>query len=143
MVSGFKGVPRNPLFGIMPGRKGHFSGGHFITCSVSYLHGLVGKRTMVPQKHKVCQDCSMKNLKTHFLWIEHGFRIQMSPKKPHVCYNGRETGSFEWRAFHWLLGMSLAFFGGEPDRGATKAQNISNLLDEKSENSLPLDRAWF
>ena len=29
----------------------------------------------------------------------------MSPKKPHIWYNGWEKGSFEWRAFHWLLGI--------------------------------------
>ena len=52
--------------GIMPGRKGHFSGGHFISCSVSYLHGLVGKRTVVPQKHRISQNYSIKNMTTHF-----------------------------------------------------------------------------
>ena len=67
---------------------------HFIGCSVSHLHVLVGNRTVVPQKHKISQNCSMKNLKTHFLWIEHGPRIQMSPKKPHIWYNGWEKGSF-------------------------------------------------
>ena len=72
--------PRNHIFGIMNGRKGDFSVGHFIGCSVCHLHVLVGKRTVVPQKHKISQNCSLKNLKPHFLWIEHGRRIQMSPR---------------------------------------------------------------
>ena len=60
--------------------KGHFSVGDFIGCSVCHLHVLVGNRNVAPPEHKISQNRSMKNLKTHFLWIEHGLRIQMSPR---------------------------------------------------------------
>ena len=82
------GLRRNPMFGIMTGRQGHFSAGHFIGCSVSHLHVLVGNQTVVQQKHRKSPNCSTQNLKTYFLWIEHGLSIQMSPKKPHIWYNG-------------------------------------------------------
>ena len=63
---------KNHKSGIMAGRKGHFSVGRFIGYLVCHLHVLVGNRTVVPQKHKISQNCSMKNPKTHVLWIEHG-----------------------------------------------------------------------
>ena len=84
MVSGFKGVEENHKSAIIVGRKGHFVVGHFIGCSVCHLHGLVGNRTLVPPKHGISQNCSMKNLKADSLWIEHGLRIQMTSRN-HKC----------------------------------------------------------
>ena len=78
----------------MAGRKGHFSAAHFIGCSVSDLHVLLGNGTVVPQKLNKSQNCSIIILKTQFFRIEHGLTIQMSPKKPHIWYNGWEKGSF-------------------------------------------------
>ena len=51
----------------------------YVTCMF-----LVGNRTVVPQKHKIFQSRSTKNLKTYFVSIKHGLRIQMSLKKPDV-----------------------------------------------------------
>ena len=46
----------------MARRKGHFSAGHFIGCWVCRLHVLVGNRTVVPQKHRISQNCTGYNI---------------------------------------------------------------------------------
>ena len=60
----------------------HFSAPLSIALPVSGFYILVGNRVAGLQKHKISQDCSMENPNTHFLWIGHGLRIEMSPEKP-------------------------------------------------------------
>ena len=57
-------MQRNPEFGKLTGRNGHFSAPHSIALSVPDFHILVGNRVVGPQKHQISHKCSIENPKT-------------------------------------------------------------------------------
>ena len=45
-------------------------------------------------KQRISQNCLMKNVKAHFLWIEDGLRIQMSPRNHKSSIMAGKKGHF-------------------------------------------------
>ena len=64
----------------------------------------MGNRTVVPQKHKTSQTCSMKHLKTHFLWIEQWSQDSNESQETPYLAHVRSRAPFEEGALRAWMG---------------------------------------